>query len=412
MNVAILGATGSIGRNALDLAAAFPGRLRITAMSCASQVRVMAEAVRVHRPRLVAVAGPGERRELLALLSGLGVGEPPEIVCGAEGCAAVAAESEAEVVLSAIVGLAGLPPTLAAVERGRKVALANKESLVAGGELLLPLARRTGAEIIPVDSEHSALFQLLGGLSCSGEVRRLILTASGGPFRGRPAAALEKVTREEALAHPRWSMGPQVTCDSATMMNKGLELIEAHHLFGLPYDRLDVLVHPQSVVHALVEYVDGTQSAVLSPPDMRLAIAYALSHPRRWPLLPGSSGPGLAGFSPLDLPGLSGDRGGPGNLSFELPDHETFPALRLAEAAGREGGTAPAVLLGANEEAVRLFLDGRIGFLDIPRLVSQTLEALPAEPLADLAQIRAVSVEARRLAGSLALKFAGRRPVF
>jgi len=288
------------------------------------------------------------------------------------------------------------------------VALANKESLVAGGELLLPLARRTGAEIIPVDSEHSALFQLLGGLHCSGDVRRLFLTASGGPFRGRPAAALEKVTREEALAHPRWSMGPQVTCDSATLMNKGLELIEAHHLFGLPYDQLEVLVHPQSVVHALVEYLDGTQTAALGPADMRLAIAYALSHPRRWPLLPGAGSPGLSGLSPLDLPGLSGAKGGPGSLNFEPPDHETFPALRLAEAAGREGGTAPAVLLGANEEAVRLFLGGRIGFLDIPRLVRRTLEALPAEPLTGLEQIQAVSGEARRLAGSLALKLSVR----
>jgi len=402
MKVAILGATGSIGRSALDLAGAFPELIQITAMSCASQVRVMAEAVRAHRPRLAAVAGPEERRELLALLSDLGGGKPPEIVCGQEGYAAVAAESEAEVVLSAIVGLAGLPPTLAAVERGRKVALANKESLVAGGELLLPLARRTGAEIIPVDSEHSALFQLLGGLSCSGDVRRLILTASGGPFRGRPAAALEKVTRDEALAHPSWSMGPQISCDSATMMNKGLELIEAHHLFGLPYERLEVLVHPQSAVHALVEYQDGTQSALLGPADMRLAIAYALSHPRRWPLLPGPGGSGLADLSPLDLPGLHGAEGGPGRLTFEPPDYETFPALRLAEAAGREGGTAPAALLGANEEAVRLFLDGRLGFLDIARLVGRTLEALPAEPLTDLTQIQAVSGEARRLAGSLA----------
>jgi 1-deoxy-D-xylulose-5-phosphate reductoisomerase len=301
-----------------------------------------------------------------------------------------------------------LPPTLAAVERGRKVALANKESLVAGGELLLPLARRTGAEIIPVDSEHSALFQLLGGLSCSGDVRRLILTASGGPFRGRPAEALKKVTREEALAHPRWSMGPQVTCDSATMMNKGLELIEAHHLFGLPYDQLEVLVHPQSVVHALVEYCDGSQSALLGSADMRLAIAYALSHPRRWPLLPSPGGPGLADLSPLDLPGLSGFKGGPGHLTFEPPDRETFPALSLAEAAGREGGTAPVVLISANEEAVRLFLEGRLGFLDIPRLVRRTLEALPAEPLTSLEQILAVSGQARQLARSL-LGW-GRRP--
>jgi 1-deoxy-D-xylulose-5-phosphate reductoisomerase len=290
------------------------------------------------------------------------------------------------------------------VERGRKVALANKESLVAGGELLLPLARRTGAEIIPVDSEHSALFQLLGGLSCSGEVRRLILTASGGPFRGLSAEALKKVTREQALAHPRWHMGPQVTCDSATLMNKGLELIEAHHLFGLPYDRLEVLVHPQSLVHALVEYIDGTQSAVLSPADMRLAIAYALSHPGRWPLLSAREGPGLANFSPLDLPGFSSAEG-LGHLTFETPDHENFPALRLAEEAGREGGTAPTILISANEEAVKLFLAGAVGFLDIPRLVRRALEEMPAEPLTGLEQLQAVCDESRRLTKSFTLEF-------
>lgn len=402
MKLAILGATGSIGRNALDLANAFPGRIQITALSCARQVRVLAEDIMVHRPRLVAVAGPGECRELQEILSDLGCEEPPEIVYGPEGYAVVAAESEAEVVLSAIVGLAGLPPTMAAVGCGRKVALANKESLVAGGGLLLPLARRTGAEIIPVDSEHSALFQLLGGLSCSDEVRRLILTASGGPFRGMSAEALEKVSREEALAHPRWRMGPQVSCDSATMMNKGLELIEAHHLFGLPYDQLEVLVHPQSVVHALVEYVDGSQTAVLGPADMRIAIAYALSHPRRWPLLSAHEGAGLGDFLPLDLPEFSSGQG-KGNLTFEVPDHETFPALRLAEAAGREGGTAPAVLISANEEAVKLFLAGIIGFADIPRLVRRTLEALPAEPLTSLDQLQAVSGESRRLVENFAL---------
>ena len=393
MRLAILGATGSIGRNALDLAGAFPLRIQVTALSCACQVLVLARAIMDHRPRLAAVAGPGERRELLEILSDMGCDEPPEVLCGPEGYAAVAAESEADVVLSAISGLAGLPPTLAALERGRKVALANKESLVAGGELLMPLARRTGAEIIPVDSEHSALFQLLGGLYCSHDVRRLILTASGGPFRGLAAEALAKATLEEALAHPRWRMGPQVTCDSATLMNKGLELIEAHHLFGLPYDRMEVLVHPESLVHGLVEYVDGSQAALLSQADMRVSIAYALSHPKRWPLLSAREGPGLADFSPLDLAALSGGRG-PGRLTFETPDHENFPALRLAEEAGREGGTAPAVLLGANEEAVKLFLAGLIGFLDIHHLVRRALEAIPAEPLSGLEQIQAVSGEA------------------
>ena len=402
MKLAILGATGSIGRSALDLAGAFPGLIQVTALSCARQVRVMVRDIAVHRPRLVAVAGPGERHELLALLSDHRITDPPEILCGSEGYEAVAAESEAEVVLSAIVGLDGLAPTLAAVKQGRKVALANKESLASSGELLMPLARKTGAEIVPVDSEHSALFQLLGGLTCPEGVSRLVLTASGGPFLGFSARELEKVTRNEALAHPRWRMGPQVTCDSATMMNKGLELIEAHHLFSLSYDRLKILVHPQSIVHALVEYIDGSQSALLGPPDMRIAIAYALSHPRRWPLLPGPEAHGLAHLFPLDLPNLSCARW-QGHLTFELPDYETFQALRLAEAAGREGGTAPAILIGANEEAVRLFLDGAIGFADISRLVRQTMEVLPSGPLTCFDQIQSVSAEARRLAKSFSI---------
>ncbi|MDR3038471.1 MAG: 1-deoxy-D-xylulose-5-phosphate reductoisomerase [Candidatus Adiutrix sp.] len=402
MKLAILGATGSIGRSALDLARTFPERLEITALTCARQVEPLARDIVAHRPKLVAVLSPKERRELLALLSDMGLKAPPKIVCGPEGYLEVAVEAEADVVLSAIVGLAGLAPTVAAVDHGRKVALANKESLVVGGELIMPLARKTGAQIIPVDSEHSAIFQVLGGLSCPGEVRRLILTASGGPFRGLKGEDLEKVTLDEALNHPRWKMGPKITCDSATMMNKGLELIEAHHLFGLNYDDLEVVVHPQSVIHSLVEFIDGTQSAILGPTDMRMVIAYALSHPERWPLLPVPSGDGLADFFALDLPRFAFNQWR-GHLTFEAPDYDTFKCLRLAEAAGRSGGTAPAILTSANDEAVSLFLAGVIGFADIPRLVQQTLEAIPAAPLTGIDQAQAAADEARRMAKSFSL---------
>jgi 1-deoxy-D-xylulose-5-phosphate reductoisomerase len=243
---------------------------------------------------------------------------------------------------------------------------------------------------------------MLGGLNTPAIVRRLILTASGGPFRGRKKDELDKVTLGEALHHPRWNMGPKTTCDSATLMNKGLELIEAHHLFGVDYDDLEVLVHPQSLVHALVEYIDGTMSAVMGPTDMRLAIAFALSHPDHWPLLPGPAGPGLTDLSPLDLPRFAFNQWR-GHLTFEEPDHETFKALPLALAAGRSGGTAPAILTSSNEEAVQLFLTGAIGFAEITRLVQQTLETLPSTPLTDIGQVLAVADEARRLTKSFSL---------
>jgi 1-deoxy-D-xylulose-5-phosphate reductoisomerase len=273
--------------------------------------------------------------------------------------------------------------------------------MVMGGDLLMPLAAETGAEIVPVDSEHSAIFQILGWLR-GRHVRRLILTASGGPFRGLKAADLEKVTRDEALHHPRWSMGPKITCDSATMMNKGLEIIEAHHLFGLPYDQLEVVVHPQSVIHSIVEFVDGVQMAQSGPTDMRPAIAYALSHPARWPLLPDGRGHGLDNYFPLELPRFAFNQWR-GHLTFEEPDYETFRALGLAGAAGRAGGTAPAILTSANEEAVDLFLAGAIGFADIIRLVEQVMEAMPSEPLKSVAQAQRVVREARRLAKSFSL---------
>ncbi|MGL4208110.1 MAG: 1-deoxy-D-xylulose-5-phosphate reductoisomerase, partial [Candidatus Adiutrix sp.] len=321
----------------------------------------------------------------------------PDILWGSYGQQQVAEESGAAVVLSAIVGGAGLGPTLGAVKKGLKVALANKESLVLGGEIIMAEAKKSGAFMAPVDSEHSAIFQALGGQLTASGLRRLILTASGGPLLGMSAAEIETVGKAQVLAHPRWRMGPKITCDSASMMNKGLEVIEAHHLFGLSYDKIEVLVHPQSVVHSLVEFCDGSQIAQLGPTDMRLAIAYALSCPDRWPLLPlGPTHKGLGpSFAPLDL------AKGEGKLSFEKPDRQTFKALELAETAGRTGGTAPAILSGANEQAVEMFLAGAISFADIIPLVDQALNILPSKGLSCIEEAIEAEAQARFLVKEL-----------
>ncbi len=397
MKLAVLGATGSIGQSALAIARAFPEYVEIAALTCASQVEIMAEAVLEFRPPLVAVAGEAERAELLKILYELECEKPPEILCGPEGQTAAATESGADTVLSAIMGGAAMPPTFAAIKKGLRVALANKESMVMGGDLLMPLARKTGAEIVPVDSEHSAIFQALGGRLSAEGIHRLILTASGGPFRGFTAEQLAKVKREQALRHPRWEMGAKITCDSATLMNKGLEIIEAHHLFGLPYEQIDVLIHPQSVVHSIVEYVDGSQVAQMGPTDMRLPIAYALSCPARWPLLERLHLNSL----PLSAVAFQSHRG---HLTFEAADWENFPALSLAVQAGKEGGTAPAVLSGADEAAVGLFLAGRIGFTDIARLVGKVLDKIPARPVDSIETAMAAEGEARKKVEELALK--------
>lgn len=403
MKLAILGATGSIGQNALNLAEKFPEHIEITALTCGWKVDLLARAVQRHRPALTAVYGAVEREKLRTRLKELGVSPLPEILCGPAGQATAAVESGADTVLSALVGGAGLVPSFAAARAGLKLALANKETLVVAGELMMPAAAASGTEIVPVDSEHSAIFQIWGGLAARN-VRRLILTASGGPFRGFTADGLETVSLIDALNHPRWQMGDKITCDSATMMNKGLEIIEAHHLFNMPYDRIEVLVHPQSVVHSIVEYHDGAQMMQAGPTDMRQVIAYALSHPVRWPLLPDEPGQGLADYLPLNLPGVPFNQW-LGHLTFEAPDRETFRALGLAEAAGRAGGIAPAVLCSANEEAVSLFLSGAISFSDIIFLVEHALDAIPNRPLKDLDQAIAVSEEARRLVKSFSLDF-------
>jgi 1-deoxy-D-xylulose-5-phosphate reductoisomerase len=291
---------------------------------------------------------------------------------------------DCDLVLNALVGSAGLGPTIAALGEGIDLALANKESLVVGGELVGALAEATGARLIPVDSEHSALYQLISA-EAPGSVDRLVLTASGGPFRGRSASELLSVTREEALAHPTWDMGGKITIDSATLMNKGLELIEAHHLFGVPYDRIDVVVHPQSIVHALVHLCDGASLAHLGYPDMRVPISFALHHPER-----------------ADVPVPALDLAEIGALTFEAPDTDTFACLRLARDAARAGGTSPCVLNAANEVAVHAFLAGEIGFLDIGGLIEGALEELPARPVRHFSDLYDADAEARELTRRLA----------
>lgn len=361
--VIVLGATGTVGRRALELIGRFPDRFRAVGLAArGQQLPLLVEQIRAHRPEAVAVSDPGAAVQLARELGP----ERPEILAGPDGLAALAGSVPADLVLSALVGAAGLVPTLAAIQAGRTVALANKEPLVMAGAIMTGAARERGVALLPVDSEHSALFQCLQGRD-GREVRRLVLTASGGPFRALPREALDGVTAAEALRHPTWRMGAKITVDSATLMNKGLEIIEAHWLFGMPFDRIDVVVHPQSIVHSLVEFVDGSMLAQLGVPDMGIPILYALSYPER-----------LAAPAPaLDLPHA-------GPLTFEPPDPERFPCLALARQAGEAGGGAPVVLNAANEVAVQAFLDGRCRFVDIPRLVADALDTHGAAPAGDL----------------------------
>ena len=354
--VSILGSTGPIGRQTLEVAAACGHR--VAALALRGSVELAEQQARRFLPQLVAAADEGAAAQLRVRLA-----DTPIRVAGGEQALLEAASLEdADTVVAAIVGVAGLKPTLAAVEAGKRVALANKEALVCAGELVMARAVQTGAEIVPVDSEHSAIFQCLQGCRDRGQVERLILTASGGPFFGRTREELAQVTREQALRHPNWAMGAKITVDSATMMNKGLEVIEAMRLYAMPPERIQVVIHRQSIVHSLVEFVDGAVLAQLGTADMRLPIQYALTWPERTP------GPAQA----LDLLACP-------PLTFQPPDLEAFPCLALAlECAGR-GGTATAVLNGANEAAVALFLEGRIGFLDIPRLVAQALDRVEAK---------------------------------
>jgi 1-deoxy-D-xylulose-5-phosphate reductoisomerase len=377
-SVSVLGATGSVGQSTLDLIGRTPERYRVEALTAHRNVDRLAAAAVRHRARFAAIADPARYRDLKAALSGSGIA----VAAGDDGLAE-AALRPADWVMAAIVGAAGLGPTLAAVRRGAMVALATKECLVCAGAILMAEVASGGAVLLPVDSEHNAIFQALRG-EAAESIERLILTASGGPFRGRSRAAMAAVTPREAVAHPNWDMGAKISVDSATMMNKGLELIEAHHLFGLGQDRIEILVHPESIVHSLVAFRDGSVIAQLGQPDMRIPIAYTLGWPER-----------IAVPTPrLDLAAI-------GRLSFEPPDHERFPALRLAAAALRQGGTAPTVLNAANEVAVGAFLAGRLGFLDIAALVEAVLAACAGGVATSLDEILQVDAEARRRAGEL-----------
>jgi 1-deoxy-D-xylulose-5-phosphate reductoisomerase len=370
----ILGSTGSIGTQALDVCER-SDELELVGLSAERSWEALIEQARAHDVGRIALAEEhAAARASEAWTDG-------QVLGGPEGLVRLVVESEADLVLNALVGSAGLGPTVATLGEGIDLALANKESLVVGGELVTALAEATGAQIIPVDSEHTALHQLLAGQP-PGSVERLTITASGGPFRGRGRKELQDVTVKEALAHPTWAMGGKITIDSATLMNKGLEVMEAHHLFGTPYERIDVVVHPQSLIHGLVQMADGAMLAHLGPPDMRIAISYALH-----------------GGESVELPVVALDLPTVGALTFEAVDLDAFPCLRLALEAALDGGTAPCVLNAANEVAVHAFLEGDLRFLEIPTVIERTLSELGSEPVRAFESLYEADRGARRVAG-------------
>jgi 1-deoxy-D-xylulose-5-phosphate reductoisomerase len=383
--VTVLGSTGSVGGNTVDLLQRNPGAFVVEALVASTNVQVLARQARSLNARLAVVADPVRYADLKEALAGSSC----EAAAGAQAVIE-AADRPADWVMSAIVGAAGLEPTLKAVRRGAIVGLANKECLVCAGDFLMKEVTAHGATLLPVDSEHSAIFQVFD-FAQPERVEKITLTASGGPFREFDRAAMERVTPAQAVAHPNWSMGTKISIDSATMMNKGLEIIEAHHLFGLPVERIEVLVHPQSVIHSMVHYVDGSVLAQLGTPDMRTPIAYALGWPKR-----------MEAPSPrLDLSRVA-------RLTFETPDNERFPALALAREALHRGGGAPTILNAANEIAVGAFVAGEIGFLDIVRGVEETLRIIPTVALTSLEGIRALDAEARRVATTVTRGMASR----
>ncbi len=374
-SLTLLGATGSIGASTLDVITRHAGRFRVFALTANGSADDLLALCRRHRPRYAVLAGaaPGEGlRRRFAETAGT------ELLFGAPALEAVAAHPECDTVMAAIVGAAGLAPTLAAARAGKRLLLANKEALVMAGAVFMNAVRASGARLLPIDSEHNAVFQCFSGRE---GVRRIMLTASGGPFRTAPLERLDRVTPEEACAHPNWVMGRKISVDSATMMNKGLEVIEARWLFDLPAERIEVLIHPQSIVHSLVEYVDGSVIAQLSNPDMRVPIAHALGFPERIE----------SGARALDL-------GAVANLGFERPDLERFPCLALAYDALRRGGTAPAILNAANEVAVEAFLAGRLRFTAIPRVIERAMREVAAGDGASLEEVLAADAGARRAA--------------
>jgi 1-deoxy-D-xylulose-5-phosphate reductoisomerase len=384
--VSVLGATGSVGRSTLDVISRHPDQFEIVALTAHRNVEALAEAARHVRPQIAVIGEESHYAALKSALAGTGIA-----VAAGPQAMIEAAERPADIVMAAIVGAAGLPPTLAAVRQGCAVAFANKECLVCAGPLMVAEVARHKARLLPVDSEHNAIFQVLDQ-AAPESVRRLIVTASGGPFRTWTRDAMRAATPAQAVAHPIWSMGAKISVDSATMMNKGLEIIEAHFLFGMEETRIDVLVHPQSVIHSMVEYCDGSTLAQLGTPDMRTPIAHALAWPQRL----------AVPVERLDLAKIA-------TLSFEAPDPVKFPALRMAREALKAGGGAPTVLNAANEIAVQAFLDGRIGFLDIERVVEEALGRTKASPLPDLESVFAIDAAARRHAEQSAASIAARR---
>jgi 1-deoxy-D-xylulose-5-phosphate reductoisomerase len=380
--ISLLGSTGSIGTKVLDVVRRSKGRFSVNGLAAGENVELLAEQIRQFRPEIVSVM----TAELADQVRSMIEFADTEVLYGKEGYKAVATVDDADLVVSAMVGAAGLIPTLAALDAGKDVALANKESLVTAGPLVTSLAKEKGAALIPIDSEHSAIFQCLRGHR-KEDVRRIVLTASGGPFKDRNRDELVKVTPEEAVRHPKWSMGAKISVDSATLMNKGLEVIEARWLFDISVDRIDVVVHPQSIVHSMVEFIDGSVLAQMGIPDMRVPIAYALA----WP-----------GRLELDLPSLNLIESG--SLSFEMPHFEKFPCLGLAYDAARKGGTATTALNAANEVAVDAFLQGRMGFTSIQEVVREVIEAFPVEDIRDLDDVLKADALARLRAEGIILE--------
>jgi 1-deoxy-D-xylulose-5-phosphate reductoisomerase len=388
--IAILGSTGSIGCNALSVVESFAdGRFHVVALAAGRNVERLAAQIERHAPELVAVEDEAAAESLKVELERRGL-KVPRLLAGEAGLVEVATHEAARTIVSATVGAVGFVPTLRALEAGKRVALANKETLVIAGELMTRAAAKSGAELLPVDSEHNALHQCLRG-ERREEVRRLILTASGGPFREQSSGAMASATVEEAMRHPTWRMGAKITIDSATLMNKGLEVIEAHWLFGFGADEIDIVVHPESVVHSMIELVDGSVIAQMGVTDMRHAIQYALTYPERH---------ACATLSPLDLTKLSA-------LHFEEPDTARFPCVTLAYRALREGGTLPAALNAANEEAVKAFLAGSVRLTDIPAIIERVMDAHETRPASSLEVVRAVDLGAREQAAREIARLAG-----
>ena len=360
--ITILGSTGSIGTQTLDIVTHNPDKFRVVGLAAGSNVTLLAEQIRTFKPEIVALGDEQKLTELKEAISS--VANLPQIIVGEKGICEVARYGDAESVVTGIVGCAGLLPTIAAIEAGKDIALANKETLIAGAPVVLPLVKKHQVKLLPADSEHSAIFQCLQGVP-QGGLRKIILTASGGSFRDLPVEKLSSVTVKDALKHPNWSMGQKITIDSATLMNKGLEVIEAHYLFDLDYDRIEIVIHPQSIIHSLIEVQDTSVLAQLGWPDMRLPLLYALSWPERI----------YTDWEPLDLVKA-------GNLTFREPDHQKYPCMQLAYAAGKAGGLMPAVLNAANEQAVALFLAEKISFLDIPRLIENVCDRFSQQNIA------------------------------